>query len=138
MRQANARGDELGLSEAGASYADRVGAVRALVAGLGGGLNGSIHTTSTLRRLRRPGCARKFGRPEPCCRLALALSLHAKCVVVGRREGVRRVGDFTEAAQLRNIELGIVVHEATSAFVIEQNFEALIKEAHLRRLLLSS
>ena len=109
MRQANARGEELGLSEeelafydalevndsavrvlgeptltkiarelvatvrknatidwtvrdkmrvsagqAGASYTDRVGAGRGSVAGLGGGLNGSIHPTPALRGLRRP------------------------------------------------------------------------------------
>lgn len=45
--------------------------------------------------------------------------------------------NFTEAAQLRNIEVGLVMHETTAAVAIEQHFEALVKEAHLRRLLLS-
>jgi hypothetical protein len=64
----------------------------------------------------------------------LRASLHAKCVVV---DGVRAyVGsaNLTEAAQLRNIEIGIVVNAPRTARAIEEHFEALIHGCHLARL----
>jgi len=64
-------------------------------------------------------------------------SLHAKCVVVDGEKAFIGSANLTEAAQLRNIEVGVVVHAATAAIPIEQHFEALIKDAHLRRLRLS-
>jgi phosphatidylserine/phosphatidylglycerophosphate/cardiolipin synthase-like enzyme len=60
-------------------------------------------------------------------------SLHAKCVVV---DGVRALigsADLTEAAQLRNIEVGIIVRGAI-AEALERHFHALIAGGHLRPL----
>jgi phosphatidylserine/phosphatidylglycerophosphate/cardiolipin synthase-like enzyme len=60
-------------------------------------------------------------------------SLHAKCVVV---DGIRALigsANLTEAAQQRNIEIGVVV-SGTTAEAIEQHFNALIAGGHLRAL----
>jgi phosphatidylserine/phosphatidylglycerophosphate/cardiolipin synthase-like enzyme len=62
-------------------------------------------------------------------------SLHAKCVVV---DGVRALigsANLTEAAQLRNIEVGVVV-SGVIAVAAERHFDALIAGGHLRRLAL--
>jgi phosphatidylserine/phosphatidylglycerophosphate/cardiolipin synthase-like enzyme len=61
-------------------------------------------------------------------------SLHAKCVVADGERTYIGSANFTEAAQLRNIEIGVVVHSATTARAIEEHFAALIERAHLRRL----
>jgi len=61
-------------------------------------------------------------------------SLHAKCVVV---DGVRALigsANLTEAAQLRNIEVGVVVSGLIAA-ATERHFDALIAGGHLQPLL---
>jgi phosphatidylserine/phosphatidylglycerophosphate/cardiolipin synthase-like enzyme len=63
-------------------------------------------------------------------------SLHAKCVVV---DGVRALigsANLTEAAQLRNIEVGVVVSGLIAA-ATERHFDALIADGYLRRLALA-
>jgi phosphatidylserine/phosphatidylglycerophosphate/cardiolipin synthase-like enzyme len=65
---------------------------------------------------------------------ALRTSLHAKCVVVDGERVYIGSANFTEAAQLRNIEIGVVVHADATAGAIEAQFAALIERAHLRRL----
>jgi phosphatidylserine/phosphatidylglycerophosphate/cardiolipin synthase-like enzyme len=60
-------------------------------------------------------------------------SLHAKCVVI---DGVRAFigsANLTEAAQLRNIEVGVVVSGLIAA-ATERHFDALIAAGHLRPL----
>jgi phosphatidylserine/phosphatidylglycerophosphate/cardiolipin synthase-like enzyme len=60
-------------------------------------------------------------------------SLHAKCVVI---DGVRALigsANLTEAAQLRNIEVGVVVSGLIAA-ATERHFDALIAAGHLRPL----
>jgi phosphatidylserine/phosphatidylglycerophosphate/cardiolipin synthase-like enzyme len=54
-------------------------------------------------------------------------SLHAKCVVVDGERAFVGSANFTEAAQLRNIEVGVVVNAANAAGAVERHFEALIK-----------
>jgi len=64
-------------------------------------------------------------------------SLHAKCVVV---DGVRAsIGSAnqTEAAQQRNIEIGVIVSGAI-AETLERHFDALIAGGHLQPLPLES
>jgi len=64
---------------------------------------------------------------------AYRASLHAKCVVV---DGVRALigsANLTEAAQLRNIEVGVVVSGLIAA-ATERHFEALIASGHLQPL----
>jgi phosphatidylserine/phosphatidylglycerophosphate/cardiolipin synthase-like enzyme len=61
-------------------------------------------------------------------------SLHAKCVVVDGARALIGSANFTEAAQLRNIEVGLVVNGPETAVAIERHFAALIERGHLQRL----
>jgi phosphatidylserine/phosphatidylglycerophosphate/cardiolipin synthase-like enzyme len=64
-------------------------------------------------------------------------SLHAKCVVVDGHTAFVGSANLTEAAQRRNIEVGLVVRSATIAGGIEQHMNALIARGFLRRLAFS-
>jgi len=59
-------------------------------------------------------------------------SLHAKCVVVDRREVFVSSANFTEAAHERNIEVGLLIHSRTLAERIVRHFEALLAEGLLK------
>ena len=59
-------------------------------------------------------------------------SLHAKCVVVDRREVFVSSANFTEAAHERNIEVGLLIHSRTLAERIVRHFEALLVESVLK------
>ena len=61
-------------------------------------------------------------------------ALHAKCVVIDGREALVTSANFTEAAQERNIELGLLVHSPAVASQIEAHFYSLIRNGHLERL----
>ncbi len=61
-------------------------------------------------------------------------SLHAKCVVVDGERVHIGSANFTEAAQLRNIEIGVVIRSAETALAIERHFDGLIGQTHLQRL----
>jgi hypothetical protein len=63
-------------------------------------------------------------------------SLHAKCIVVDGVKAFIGSANLTEAAQLRNIEIGVIVTEALIARAVEHHVEALIAGGHLRPLLL--
>ena len=65
-------------------------------------------------------------------------ALHAKCVVIDGREALVTSANFTEAAQERNIELGLLVDSPVIARQIEEHFIALIRNDHLIRLPLPS
>ena len=65
---------------------------------------------------------------------AEASSLHAKCVVADGREAFVTSANFTEAAQQRNIEIGLLLASPTVAGRIEEHFHALIRRGHLQRL----
>ena len=60
--------------------------------------------------------------------------LHAKCVAVDSTEALVTSANFTEAAQLRNIELGLHVKSPRIARQIEGHFYSLIRSGHLERL----
>jgi len=60
--------------------------------------------------------------------------LHAKCVVVDGKRAFIGSANFTEAAQLRNIEIGLVTYRPDVAAAVERHFEGLIDRGHLRRL----
>jgi phosphatidylserine/phosphatidylglycerophosphate/cardiolipin synthase-like enzyme len=64
-------------------------------------------------------------------------SLHARCVVVDGAKAFVGSANFTEAAQLRNIEIGVVVHRSEIAAAVERHVEALIQRGHLRPLALA-
>jgi phosphatidylserine/phosphatidylglycerophosphate/cardiolipin synthase-like enzyme len=59
-------------------------------------------------------------------------SLHAKCVVVDTQEVFVSSANFTEAAQERNIEVGLLIHSRTLAERVVRHFEALLAEGVLK------
>ena len=60
-----------------------------------------------------------------------ASALHAKCVIVDGREALVTSANFTEAAQERNIELGLLVNSRDVASRIEDHFLSLILQGRL-------
>ena len=74
---------------------------------------------------------------DPCSLAASETTrsaLHAKCIVVDGRKALVTSANFTEAAQERNIELGLLVYSEAAATQIEQHFRRLIERNHLRKL----
>ena len=66
-----------------------------------------------------------------------ASSMHAKCVVIDGQKALVTSANFTEAAQERNIELGLLVNPQSVARKIEEHFMSLIMNGILARLPLS-
>jgi phosphatidylserine/phosphatidylglycerophosphate/cardiolipin synthase-like enzyme len=60
--------------------------------------------------------------------------LHAKCVVVDDRRAFVSSANFTEAAQQRNIEAGVVVDDPAFAGALRDQFESLAGAGLLHRL----
>ena len=52
-------------------------------------------------------------------------SLHAKCVVVDNEEAFVSSANFTEAAQTRNIEVGVLLRSSSFARKLTNHFESL-------------
>jgi phosphatidylserine/phosphatidylglycerophosphate/cardiolipin synthase-like enzyme len=61
--------------------------------------------------------------------------LHAKCVVVDREVAFVSSANFTEAAQVRNIEAGVLVRSRRFATRLAEHFETLAAVGLLRRIL---
>jgi phosphatidylserine/phosphatidylglycerophosphate/cardiolipin synthase-like enzyme len=61
-------------------------------------------------------------------------SLHAKCVVVDGSAALVGSANFTEAAQQRNIEVGLLAHSTAIAQSIEAHFDGLIRRGLLKAL----
>jgi len=61
-------------------------------------------------------------------------SLHAKCVVVDHEHVFISSANFTEAAQLRNIEVGVLMHTTYLATKLVEHFHALTKVGILKTL----
>ena len=61
-------------------------------------------------------------------------ALHSKCVVVDGSDALVTSANFTEAAQERNIELGLRVSAPEIARQVEDHFRGLIQSGHLVRL----
>jgi len=61
-------------------------------------------------------------------------SLHAKVVVVDRAKLFLTSANFTEAAQQRNVEMGLLSHAAYLAEQVAAYFEGLRQSGHLTRL----
>lgn len=62
-------------------------------------------------------------------------SLHAKCVVVDRQTAFVSSANFTEAAQVRNIEVGVLIRNPAIAESLNRHFEALIEAGVLQQLM---
>lgn len=56
------------------------------------------------------------------------VALHAKCIVVDDRELFVSSANFTEAAQHRNIEVGVLIRSAVLARQAREFFEAMIED----------
>lgn len=77
-----------------------------------------------------------FGPPYPklyCDRRALApgppwSSLHAKCVAIDGKRAFVSSANFTTRAQDRNIEAGVLLHDATFAAHLDRQWLSLIKD----------
>ena len=63
-------------------------------------------------------------------------SLHAKCVVIDGTVALVTSANFTEAAQERNIELGLYIKSPVIAGQIEAHFRSLMAAGHLARIFL--
>jgi phosphatidylserine/phosphatidylglycerophosphate/cardiolipin synthase-like enzyme len=59
-------------------------------------------------------------------------SLHAKCIVVDETQCFVSSANFTEAAQLRNIEVGLLVRSPALSHQLIQHFETLAAERLLK------
>jgi phosphatidylserine/phosphatidylglycerophosphate/cardiolipin synthase-like enzyme len=60
--------------------------------------------------------------------------LHAKCIVVDDARAFVTSANFTEAAQERNIEVGLLVADASLAGALRSQFDALLLAGALTRL----
>jgi phosphatidylserine/phosphatidylglycerophosphate/cardiolipin synthase-like enzyme len=63
-------------------------------------------------------------------------AMHAKCIVVDNRDLFISSANFTEAAQNRNIEVGILVRSPSLAHGLVEHFDALIAERFLLQLVI--
>jgi len=61
--------------------------------------------------------------------------LHAKCVVVDGTHVFVSSANFTEAAQERNVEVGLLLHSTTIGERITRFFEAMTDAGHLHRVI---
>lgn len=61
-------------------------------------------------------------------------SLHAKCIVIDREAALITSANFTDAAQHRNIECGVIIRKATICRRIAEYFEALCRLGILLRI----
>lgn len=59
-------------------------------------------------------------------------SLHAKCVVVDRERSLVSSANFTEAAQIRNLEVGVLIRSRDFARRLAHHFESLATMGLLR------
>lgn len=59
-------------------------------------------------------------------------SMHAKCIVIDRRVAFVSSANFTEAAQVRNIEVGALIRSERFAVRLAEHFEALVSAELLR------
>ena len=60
--------------------------------------------------------------------------LHAKCIVVDDKKALITSANFTEAAQARNIEAGVLFDDAALAWALRSQFDVLVRRKDLRRL----
>ena len=60
-------------------------------------------------------------------------SLHAKVIVVDGRKAFITSANFTEAAQERNIEVGVQIDDSSLAGALQAQFDTLVERGELRR-----
>jgi len=76
-----------------------------------------------------------------CCKQLLenvqgkSASLHAKCLVVDNQQVFVSSANFTEAAQQRNVEIGLLLQSAVLGQRIRRFFDTLVDTGYLARIL---
>jgi phosphatidylserine/phosphatidylglycerophosphate/cardiolipin synthase-like enzyme len=65
-------------------------------------------------------------------------SLHAKCIVVDGQQAFVSSANFTEAAQTRNIEAGVLIRSSAFARRLSEHFQILASTSTVKRIPLSS
>ena len=60
-------------------------------------------------------------------------ALHAKCVVIDDATAFVTSANFTEAAQERNIEVGVLLEDEAFALALRQQFDSLVESRALQR-----
>ena len=70
---------------------------------------------------------------EPMERGKKRASLHAKCIVVDDARALVTSANFTEAAQERNIEAGVLVESGSFATAVRTQFDVLVAGEYLTR-----
>jgi hypothetical protein len=75
-----------------------------------------------------------FYDPRGLAETEYRASLHAKCVVVDGAKALVGSANLTEAAQFRNIEIGLLVTGTRIASAVERHFQSLIDANHLQQL----
>lgn len=60
--------------------------------------------------------------------------LHAKCVVADDKKAFVTSANLTEAAQVRNIEVGVLLHDSALARTLAAQLESLVAHGHVRSL----
>ncbi len=63
----------------------------------------------------------------------LKACLHAKCIVIDEERALITSANFTEAAQERNIEAGVMIADASLARALKAQFDTLVDRGALRR-----
>lgn len=61
-------------------------------------------------------------------------SMHAKCIVVDNRSIFVSSANFTEAAQERNLEVGVLIHSTQVADRLTRHFDTLLSEGLLQQI----
>lgn len=65
---------------------------------------------------------------------AAKAALHAKCVVVDAAEAFVSSANFTEAAQVKNVEVGVLLKQSTQARTLSEYFAGLVANGTLAKL----
>lgn len=58
-------------------------------------------------------------------------SMHAKCIIIDRQVALVTSANFTQAAQVRNIEVGLLIRSKSFAMHLTRHFESLADTQHL-------
>jgi len=61
--------------------------------------------------------------------------MHAKCIVIDRKTVFVSSANFTEAAQERNLEVGLLIRSSTLADRLQAHFDSLVAEKLLQQVL---
>ena len=86
-----------------------------------------------MRGARRPEVFYDPRALQPWVQGQARASLHAKCLVVDEQQVLLTSANFTEAAQVRNIEAGVLLDNPFVAQSLREQFESLAQSGVLQR-----